>query len=62
MYGKLLRLRLSKIVKCAERLGCVKVKYLEELYEDDVHAKTKSGVMIINNYTTAFDYFLRASG
>ena len=31
--------KLSKIVNCAERLGCVNVKRLEELYEDAVRAK-----------------------
>ena len=31
--------KLSKIVNCAERLGCVNVKHLEELYEDAVRAK-----------------------
>ena len=31
--------KLSKIVNCAERLGCVNVKHLEELYEDTVRAK-----------------------
>ena len=31
--------KLSKIVKCVERLGCVNVKHLEELYEDAVRAK-----------------------
>ena len=33
------RYKLSKIVNCAERLGCVNVKHLEELYEDAVRAK-----------------------
>ena len=31
--------KLIKTVKCAERLGCVNVKHLEELYEDAVCAK-----------------------
>ena len=31
--------KVSKIVKCAKRLGCVKVKHLEKLYEDAVRAK-----------------------
>ena len=31
--------KLSKIVNCAKRLGCVNMKHLEELYEDAVHAK-----------------------
>ena len=31
--------KLGKTVKCAERLACVNVKHLEELYEDAVRAK-----------------------
>ena len=31
--------KLSKIIKFVERLGCVNVKHLDELYEDAVRAK-----------------------
>ena len=31
--------KLSKIIKCGKKLGCVNVKHLDELYEDAVRAK-----------------------
>ena len=51
--------KLSKIVKWAERLGCVDVKQLEELYKDAAYSKLDTILSneMITHYTTVSNSF-----